>query len=62
MKVKVIAKKGVKVPKEGNPRKYITDARAVPVEKSAYYRKRIGEGSLIEVPEPKKPEPKKTKK
>ncbi len=46
----VIAKKGVQVPMEGRPRKYITAAKAVPVKNSSYYRRRIAEGDLKVVP------------
>ena len=46
----VIAKKGTKCPKEGKPRKYITDSAPVEVPGTAYYRRLIKDGSLeIEV-------------
>lgn len=45
----VKAAPGLKLPKEGNPRAYITDAEAVPVQDSHYYRKAIAEGDLVEV-------------
>ena len=43
MKVKAAA--GIKVPREGNPRRYITD-EAVTVDDSAYYRRQIAAGDL----------------
>lgn len=45
MKVKAAA--GVKVPMEGAPRKYITDAQEQEVPASAYYRRRVAEGDLV---------------
>jgi hypothetical protein len=45
----VKAAPGLKLPKEGYPRAYITDAEAVPVQDSHYYRKAIGDGDLVEV-------------
>lgn len=45
--MKVIAKKGARCPREGRPREYITDAGAVDVPDSAYYRRLIREGSLV---------------
>lgn len=42
----VIAKKGTKCPKEGKPRKYITDSAPVEVPGTAYYRRLIKDGSL----------------
>ncbi len=47
--IKVKAKEGLKVPMESKPRSYITEDKAVEVEKSAYYARRINEGDLIEV-------------
>ncbi|ORM59600.1 hypothetical protein PRCB_03075 [Pantoea rodasii] len=44
--VKVIARKGVRVPLENSSREYITDAAAVNVVLSAYYRRRIKDGDL----------------
>lgn len=48
----VIAAPGLKVPKEGKPRDYITDADPVEVSESAYYLRRITDGDLIETAEP----------
>lgn len=50
MKVKAAA--GVRVPHEDAPHKYITDAEAVEVENTIYYRRRIADGDLIAVNEP----------
>jgi hypothetical protein len=46
----VIAAPGILVPKEFQPRDYITDAEAVPVEDSAYYQRRITDGDLLIAP------------
>lgn len=46
MKVKAVP--GIKVPKENNPREYITDEAAVSVPNTAYYLRRKAEGDLIE--------------
>jgi len=46
--MKVKAALGIKVPKENNPREYITDATAVNVADTAYYLRRKAEGDLIE--------------
>jgi hypothetical protein len=45
--MKVKAAPGVRVPKEGAPRTYITDEQEVVVDDSHYYRKRVVEGDLI---------------
>lgn len=45
----VKAKPGAKCPREGTPREYITE-EPVPVPDTAYYRRMIADGSLIEVP------------
>ena len=45
--MKVIARAGVRVPAEINPRSYISDAGAVEVEDSHYYRRRLRDGDLI---------------
>lgn len=47
----VKAAEGLKVPKEGNPRSYITDAEPVQVEGSHYYRKAVIDGDLVELSE-----------
>lgn len=47
-KMKFKAAPGVKVPREDNPRRYITDT-VVEVEDSAYYRRQMMAGDLIDV-------------
>lgn len=52
--MKVLAAKGIKVPKENKPREYITDAppegeQAFDVPESAYYLRRIADGDLVTV-------------
>lgn len=44
--VKVIARKGVRVPLENSSREYITDGKAVDVVLSTYYRRRMNDGDL----------------
>ena len=46
--MKVIAAKGLRVPMQDKPRSYIGDAEAIDVPDSAYYRRRIAEGDLLE--------------
>lgn len=43
----VKAASGLKVPKEGKPRQYITDVESVEVPDTAYYRRRVAEGDLV---------------
>lgn len=45
--IKVKAAPGLRVPMEGSPRKYITDAEDVPVMRTAYYIRRLKDGDLI---------------
>ncbi|EOE2143572.1 hypothetical protein ACKCRG_002778 [Serratia marcescens] len=45
--INVIAREGIRVPKEEMPDRYITDSEAVSVEQSAYYRRRLHEGDLL---------------
>jgi len=45
----VKAASGLNVPKEGNPRAYITDGEPVPVEGTHYYRKAVLDGDLVEL-------------
>ena len=47
--MKVTAAKGLKVPMENKPHTYITDAAAVEVPSTAYYRRRIADGDLTVV-------------
>lgn len=46
-KISVIAATGINVPREDNARRYITDAAAVLVDDTAYYRRQIRAGDLI---------------
>ena len=61
--IKVKAKKGTRCPREGAPRKYITDSVAVDVPNTAYYRRLVDprDGSLIEVEAKKSAAPAKKK-
>lgn len=43
----VKAATGLRVPKEGAPREYITDADVVDVSRSAYYLRRLADGDLV---------------
>jgi hypothetical protein len=43
----VKAAAGLLVPKEGQPRQYITESEAVDVPETAYYRRRLAEGDLV---------------
>ncbi|MMZ41783.1 hypothetical protein D3C81_179080 [compost metagenome] len=47
--MKVIARKGLSVPREDNARRYITDAQAVEVNDSAYYLRCLRSGDLLPV-------------
>lgn len=47
----VQAAPGLRVPLEGAPRRYITDATPVTVPDSAYYRRRLADGDLLQVPD-----------
>ncbi len=47
--IRVQARAGIKVPREENARKYVTDEAAVEVPDSIYYRRRIADGDLVEV-------------
>lgn len=49
--MKVIAAKGTRCPKEENPREYITDDTPTDVPETAYYKRLVRDGSLIEVVE-----------
>lgn len=46
---KLKAVSGIKVPMEFKPREYITEDKAEVVEMSAYYKRRMKDGDLIEV-------------
>lgn len=45
--IKVIARKGVRVPVEGNPDRYITDEKAVDVPETTYWYRRLKDGDLL---------------
>ncbi len=47
--ITVKAAAGLRVPMEGMPRRYVTDAEAVTVPGTAYYRRRIADGDLLAV-------------
>lgn len=47
--MKVKASPGLKCPKEGKPREYITDSRAEEVSDTPYYRRLVSDRSLIEI-------------
>lgn len=44
----VKAAKGLLVPREENPREYITDEKAEPVDVTPYYLRRLANGELVE--------------
>lgn len=46
----VKAASGLQCPKEGNPRDYIGDGDPVEVPDTAYYRRLVNDGSLVEIP------------
>lgn len=46
--MKVRAKKGARCPMENAPRTYITD-KPVDVPKTAYYRRLVNDGSLVDI-------------
>lgn len=48
-KIKVIAAKGLNVPREDNARRYISDAASLEVENTAYYQRQVMAGDLIVV-------------
>lgn len=45
--MKVIAAAGLTVPREDNPRRYITDAEALEIPDTPYYRRQIADGDLL---------------
>lgn len=45
--MKVIARKGLRVPMETAFRRYVTDSAVIDVPNTPYYRRRIAEGDLI---------------
>lgn len=48
--MKVIARKGLRVPMETGLRRYVTDTVAVDVPNTVYYRRRISDGDLLTDP------------
>lgn len=58
--MKVKAAKGIKCPKEGKPREYISDAKTVDVPGTPYYLRLVRDGSLTDM-EALKDEPAKAK-
>ena len=46
--MKVIARKGLRVPMETGLRRYVTDATGVEVPNTVYYRRRVSDGDLID--------------
>lgn len=46
--MKVRAKKGRKCPREGKPRDYILDNATIEVADTAYYRRLVTDGSLVD--------------
>lgn len=54
--INVKAAPGVRVPYEDHPRRYITEAEAVSVERSAYVLRRLAEGDLLEAAAPAAPD------
>lgn len=47
--MRVQAAPGLKVPREDDPRSYITDAEPVEIAMTGYYIRRMSDGSLVEV-------------
>ncbi len=45
--LRVIAAPGTQCPREGKPREYITDAEAVTVPATTYYKRLVDDGSLL---------------
>ncbi len=45
--MKVKAAPGMRCPKEGKPREFITDSVSVDVPDTAYYRRLVADGSLV---------------
>lgn len=59
--MRVTAAPGLQVPREGRPRAYITDAAFIDVPDTAYYRRLVACGDLVE-PDSAKTAAKSTKK
>jgi len=45
--IRVIARPGLRVPREDKARQYITDTETTEVPESAYYLRRLKEGDLV---------------
>ena len=50
--MRVQAAPGIKVPREDDTRKYITDSEPVEIDMTAYYIRRMSDGDLVEPGEP----------
>lgn len=48
--MRVQAAPGIKVPRQDDPRQYITDSEPVELEMTGYYIRRMSEGDLVEAP------------
>lgn len=48
-KLTVRAREGMRVPREGAPRRYIDETTPVTVTSSPYYRRQLRDGDLVEV-------------
>ena len=48
--VRVVAAKGIQVPREDNPRRYISDSAEEELPLTEYYRRRLLDGDLVEIP------------
>lgn len=46
----VKAAPGIKVPREDDSRKYITDSEPVELDMTSYYIRRMSDGDLVEAP------------
>ena len=55
--MKLIAAPGLKVPREDNPRTYITSEEAAEIEMTGYYVRRMAEGDLLEATATPSPAP-----
>ncbi|HSW36107.1 MAG TPA: hypothetical protein VLH18_05855 [Candidatus Limnocylindrales bacterium] len=57
-RVTVVAQKGTRCPKEGNPHQYIYDNKPEPVALTPYYKHMLADGSIVPVqPKQKKEKP-----
>lgn len=58
--MRVQAAPGIKVPREDDPRKHITDSEPVELDMTAYYIRRMSDGDLVEPTQAVAPVPKTT--